>query len=1512
MTPARGSATGRQGGRSGPARKRAASRRARPASRRVETEQRCAILVLGMHRSGTSALTRVLGLAGAALPRTPMGASDHNARGFFESVPVYHLHEELLSELGSSWDDLSPLPEGWAASAPAQRFADRMADVVREEYGSSPLFVLKDPRLCRLVPFWLAVLERLEVEPRFVIPVRNPLEVSASLARAQGIDEQRGRLLWLQHFLCAERDTREHVRVVVTYDQLLEDWRRLLARVDDGLGLGLPPTSRRAAAEIDAFLSEALRHHELPSEGVEVRRDVAGWVKRTWRWAERAAAGRPLSPKTLDAVADAFFAAEEAFGPVVATSEQQRRSEAEEAARLRAALEAAEAAPSSVDVSLEAASNASADAAAPIAARLDDLVEGLNGLMAWIVRGSAGSLPTSGDEPVERLVGALDDAGRVRHPAQALLELAATRDAEEVAGLSRTLAERDAELERTREALRASADRLAEREREADMLRARGEALESLRETLAKTTTERDEWARVAAERNRELADLRALETEVEGLRERTTALSQELEAQARRTREREADWHEEAAVQRSHLESARAELGRVTERAERLEETLGARDAELGSLRERGAGLEAQISEQQQQLARLEERAAALAEAERTATRRRTELEAALDEREAQLVALREGLAEREAGAERDRATIEALEAAAAEARARTETLEVRAAVVPEQEERLRAQATELERLRGEALRVPVLRQRLLESEAARERAEEDVEEAVAARTRALRGAIEELEAEAGRLRVEASRVPGLRERLVAQEAKLERHEEELERLRKLRGELESARARVEALEAEREAEEARTLPGPRLAPREDSEVEALRAPEPLPRRLAKLAWWTLTFRALPRWKEHRTVGRLRASGLFDEAYYLANSPDLAERRLDPLVHYVRHGAAEGRDPSAAFDSDFYLATNPDVRLRGLNPLDHFASHGWKEGRNPHPKFDVRAYLEINTDVAASGENPLRHWLDHGWTEGRAFRRHPPRSLARTVVRVGAGAPAGASTGVGAGALAGAGVDRAPGSGREERSDRGVGSATKRPSRSEVPGRAAASTARRPVRRPPEPSRARFALETLDVEVERRSDPDDPTVLVVTHVLPHPGRAGNEVRIGGYVRWLTRRGFRVVTIHCPLPEEEPSAARVGEAAKALGNLIVCHRDGRVATCLDPSLASILGSLDGRPIQPLEARLARFAGESEREHRARTELELTFCPDALARLVLHLDGRLEGPRALITNYVWTTRILPRLGGETLSIVDTHDLFSSKGEKVAGFGVSGQLVLSETQEAELLRRGSVVMAIQPAEAQAFEQLVPDRRVLTVGVDFACAPDDHAPLPEAGTAPTLALAASDNAMNVKGLRDFLRHCWPLIRRDHPEARLRVAGAVGRAVSSGAAGVEMLGFVDSLAELYRGAHAVINPAAAGTGLKIKTLEALAHHRPVVAWPHGVEGIPEALLGCCSVANDWYEFYLAVSKAFSVPGGESPIGPDERARIGEALAAQNVYRDLVDLLDEHCETGSRARASA
>lgn len=297
------------------------------ASNREEAAQersndiRTAILVLGMHRSGTSATSRVLSLIGCDLPAHVMGPSESNAAGHWESDEIYRLNNRILESAGSAWHDWQAVNEDWFASRRAEESRKEAIGLVDSEFGKSHLFVLKDPRICRLAPFWLDVFSHMGIDVRIVAPLRNPLEVAASLHSRNGFPPAYGQLLWLRHVLDAERFTRGLPRYFFNYENLLENWAGVFDKAKPALGLVWPRMSSQTAGEVEEFLTVKLRHHAMSRESVLANPTLSVWLRDTYEtlcdWGSQGECEAGIA--TLDAVDTALRVAEPAFaGPIAA------------------------------------------------------------------------------------------------------------------------------------------------------------------------------------------------------------------------------------------------------------------------------------------------------------------------------------------------------------------------------------------------------------------------------------------------------------------------------------------------------------------------------------------------------------------------------------------------------------------------------------------------------------------------------------------------------------------------------------------------------------------------------------------------------------------------------------------------------------------------------------------------------------------------------------------------------------------------------------------------------------------------------------------------------------------------------------------------------------------------------------------------------------------------------------------------------------------------------------------
>ena len=219
-----------------------------------------ALLVLGMHRSGTSALTRVLNLLGASLGDDLMPPGDDNPLGFWEHQGIVSVHEALLVALERRWDDPRPMPDDWLESEPAREAGEAIAAILRRDFAGVPLWAVKDPRLCRLMPLWRRVLADLAIEPRVLLVSRHPQEVAGSLLRRDGLPIAIGELLWARYLLDAVRGSEGCRRGMVAYDELLADWQGAVDRINRALATQLIADASQAR-DIDAFLTPQLRHH---------------------------------------------------------------------------------------------------------------------------------------------------------------------------------------------------------------------------------------------------------------------------------------------------------------------------------------------------------------------------------------------------------------------------------------------------------------------------------------------------------------------------------------------------------------------------------------------------------------------------------------------------------------------------------------------------------------------------------------------------------------------------------------------------------------------------------------------------------------------------------------------------------------------------------------------------------------------------------------------------------------------------------------------------------------------------------------------------------------------------------------------------------------------------------------------------------------------------------------------------------------------------------------------------
>jgi hypothetical protein len=289
-----------------------------------------ALFVLGFGRSGTSALTRVVSLCGAALPAGLLGATAENPRGCWEPRAAIHLNEAILRRHGSSGYDITlRMPEEQKEQASDAQ--DNAADIAKikaflNTFPAAPLVVIKEPKLTAVSGIWFEAARLAGFDIAAVIAVRHPQEVIGSLAKRAArqryvqASPELTSAWWLKYTLLAERDTRGVPRVFVEYANLLEDWRREVKRISTALEIDL---STRDEGAVEEFLSPDLRHHR---HGGPVPEPFGtDWMSVVYETLSAAAGDEPWDRSELDRVFEAYQASEHGFRKALVDADRYRK-----------------------------------------------------------------------------------------------------------------------------------------------------------------------------------------------------------------------------------------------------------------------------------------------------------------------------------------------------------------------------------------------------------------------------------------------------------------------------------------------------------------------------------------------------------------------------------------------------------------------------------------------------------------------------------------------------------------------------------------------------------------------------------------------------------------------------------------------------------------------------------------------------------------------------------------------------------------------------------------------------------------------------------------------------------------------------------------------------------------------------------------------------------------------------------------------------------------------------------
>jgi hypothetical protein len=245
------------------------------------------VLVLGMHRSGTSVTAAGLTCLGVSLGDRLVGTGPDNPAGFWENGDVLDIDAGVLAALGIDWQVTTPISREALRSSDLWPFGTAARLELTDQLSRFPLLGVKDPRLCRLLPFWRPIFQRIGCEVGAVFAVRDPASVAQSLLTRDRIPIADGRALWLRYVLDSFLDADPGwPKVVVDHERMMKDPVAQLRRIGAALDLTLDEAGAerfsrtfvdrqlwhaRAADAVDDRIGEVWK---LCQEAAEDRLDV--------------------------------------------------------------------------------------------------------------------------------------------------------------------------------------------------------------------------------------------------------------------------------------------------------------------------------------------------------------------------------------------------------------------------------------------------------------------------------------------------------------------------------------------------------------------------------------------------------------------------------------------------------------------------------------------------------------------------------------------------------------------------------------------------------------------------------------------------------------------------------------------------------------------------------------------------------------------------------------------------------------------------------------------------------------------------------------------------------------------------------------------------------------------------------------------------------------------------------------------------------------------------------------
>ena len=416
----------------------------------------------------------------------------------------------------------------------------------------------------------------------------------------------------------------------------------------------------------------------------------------------------------------------------------------------------------------------------------------------------------------------------------------------------------------------------------------------------------------------------------------------------------------------------------------------------------------------------------------------------------------------------------------------------------------------------------------------------------------------------------------------------------------------------------------------------------------------------------------------------------------------------------------------------------------------------------------------------------------------------------------------------------------------------------------------------------------------------NSPKIQLVSRYAPAPNRSGPFTYLFDLMAHLAAHGFALELVVLDAWFDEN---RLDAAVRNIASLAIMRLEPPLASEKAFSLKALLRPLYARlpekmmlPARTAWYRLRNRPIPGIHPHDApATPEEQAFVAERIAAFQ---------PQVVLANHTCLGNLFEnrtRFQGSLTAIL-THHIESQRTNdfQQARLAVAHDSAWNVEQEQALLQYADLLIAIQRDDAEILRRMAPQAEVIVTPMSASLIAHRE----EEDIQGRCLFVGSSIDHNTHGMAWFLREVWPLILQEQPHATLHVCGTVCESLQAFAApNVRLLGRVDDLNAAYGAAEVCVIPLLAGSGLKIKLIEALSHGRACVSTSVGVQGVQELTDRAVLVADSPVEFAQAVVMLLQQPEKRHALETQARTYVEEHLTPEKAYQPLVNRIQQHCQ---------